>query len=180
MTKPRSDILDKASPFEIGIITKPQGLKGELRVYPTTDDPTRFGLLDEVTVCVPAKPDKIYSIESVRLQKNLVFLSLKGVNDRNAAEALVRGIIKIPSEKALPLSENEYYIRDLIGLTVYADTGEDLGMLSEVLTTGANDVYIIKKPGHKDLLLPAIKDCVKDVILTENKMTVHLMEGLLP
>jgi 16S rRNA processing protein RimM len=160
--------------FEIGIILKPQGLTGELRIFPTTDDPERFALLDEVHVSVPGKPDTIYKLEQARRHKNLVFVKLNGVTDRNAAEALVKGVMRIPPDKALPLDTDEYYIRDLVGLSVWTDKGEALGILQEVLHTGANDVYMVKTPDGKEILLPAIKRCIISISLPDNKMVVNM------
>ena len=167
--------------FEIGIILKPQGVKGELRVFPTTDDPGRFALLDEVTITLDGKPEAVYPVKSARRHKNLVMLSLDGVDDRSAAEALTNGVIKIPPEKALPLDTDEYYIRDLVGLAVETHEGEALGYIREVLATGANDVYVISKTGDKEtneLLIPAIKSCIMSVSVPEKIVRVRLPEGL--
>jgi 16S rRNA processing protein RimM len=165
--------------FQIGIIVKSQGIKGELRVLPTTDEPSRFELLSEVTVSTPHK-DTVYAIESVRHQKNLLMLKLKGIDDRNAAEALKHARLLIPPELALPLDENEFFIRDLIGIRVFTDNdGEPLGILTQVLSTGANDVYVVTIPDGKEILLPAIKDCILSVSVSEKKMLVHVLDGLL-
>jgi 16S rRNA processing protein RimM len=165
--------------FQIGIIVKPQGVKGELRVLPTTDDPGRFDWLDEVTVCTPGA-NKVYAIESVRLQKNMVILQLYGINDRDAAQALVNARILIPPEQALPLDADEYFVRDLIGLRVYEKNGQQLGILTQVIETGANDVYVVKTTDDKELLLPAVKSCVLSVCMADKKMVVHVMDGLMP
>jgi 16S rRNA processing protein RimM len=162
--------------FQIGIIVKAQGIKGELRVLPTTDEPERFGLLSVVTVDKNGHAE--YEVQSARVQKNIIVLKLKGIDDRNTAEMLTGAAIKIPPEKALPLEENEYYLRDLIGLEVFTEEGEDLGRLSDVIVTGANDVYTVKKPGQKEILIPAIKDCVLKVDIPGGRMTVHLLDGL--
>ncbi len=113
-----------------------------------------------------------------RVQKAMVILKLAGVNDRDAAEALTNAVIKIPPGMALPLEDNEYYQRDLIGMDVFTDEGELLGKLTDVLRTGANDVYAVNKPGEKEILIPAIKNCVLNVDVAGKKMTVRLMDGL--
>jgi 16S rRNA processing protein RimM len=161
--------------FEIGKITKAQGIRGEVRVFPTTDDPSRFELLvgEEVTIGGGQK-----KITSARLQKNVVILKLEGVNDRNAAEALAGATISIPAEKALPLEDGEYYIRDLIGLQAVDESGETLGILTEVLHTGANDVYVIAPNDNDSYMIPAIKDVVLDVNLIGKKITLRLQEGM--
>jgi len=179
--------------FEIGIIVKPQGIKGELRVLPTTFDPSRFSLLtdDDVIVRIDKKgTEKPYRITHARQHKGLVILKFEGIGDRNAAEALVNGIITIPPEKALPLEEDEYYIRDLVGLEVVSEEGESIGRVSKILNTAANDVYIIEETALPDsadsvdsgkgasFMVPAIKDVVRKVDMREGKITIRLMEGL--
>jgi 16S rRNA processing protein RimM len=172
--------------FDIGVIVSVHGLKGEVRVKPITDDPSRFGLLDVVEIFFDNKPSsESYPLKSARPHKTLMVLKLEGVDDRNAAEKLVGGIIKVPRSRALPLGENEYYQKDLLEMTVVTDTGEKLGHLVQVIETGANDVYVVRPLSDvqantqaKDILIPAIKECILDVSLEEAKMTVHLMEGL--
>ena len=161
--------------FQIGIITKAQGIRGEFRVLPTTDDPARFELLvgEEVRV-----GDVACKVKSARLQKNIVVLSLDGVNDRNAAEKLIGAEIFIGAEKALPLDADEYYIRDLVGLRAEDENSCEIGILSQVLHTGANDVYVIKPPDGDSFMLPAIKDVVLSVNITEGKIIVRLMDGM--
>ena len=165
--------------FEIGIIVKPQGINGELRVLPTTDDPERFALLDEVHIRFKNRPDvKPYKLTGARQHKGLVLVKLAGVSDRNMAETMVGGVLLIPPGKALPLDTDEYFIRDLVGLRVETEDGVVLGAVADVFSTGANDVYIIKDDGGKAFMIPAIKDVVLAVSLGDGKMTVRLIEGL--
>ena len=165
--------------FEIGIITKPQGIRGELRVLPTTDDPERFQLLDEVHIRLEKSPDSTpYKLTSARLHKGMVLVKLATINDRNAAETLVGGVLTIPPEKALPLNANEYFIRDLIGLNVQTEDGQSLGIIEDVFPTGANDVYTIRDTEGKSFMLPAIKDVILSVSMESKTMTVRLIEGL--
>lgn len=166
--------------FEIGVITKPQGLRGEFRVLPTTDDPSRFELLigGEVTVRMKNGGAASHKLTNARLQKGIVFLKLAEINDRNAAEAIAGAAITIPAEKALPLEPDEYYIRDLVGLCVESEDGEVLGKVSHVLQTGANDVYVITPTEGEAFMVPAIKERVINVNLPEGKMILHLPEGL--
>lgn len=165
--------------FEIGIIVKPQGIRGELRVLPTTDAPERFQLLVGGDVFVN---NKAYKLTNARQQKGIVIVKLDGVNDRNAAEDMVRSgaRISIPAEKALPLSDDEYFVRDLVGLSVYTEEGNMLGEVHQVIQTNANDVYVIKpENGEKSFMIPAIKDVVLAVDMAAKKITVRLMDGLL-
>ena len=162
--------------FEIGKIVNTHGLKGEIKILPTTDDPRRFDLLKTLDIF---KNGEItgYEIENIRYQKNLVFAKLKNINTIEEAAELKNSTIKISKEMALPLENNQYYIKDLYGLKVLS-SGEYLGTIKEVIQTGANDVYVIEREKEKDLLIPAIKQCVLDVDLKERVMTVSLLKGL--
>lgn len=163
--------------FEIGKIVNTQGLKGELRVIPMTDDPKRFLNLKSVEIFFTGL-SKTYNVEKVRFHKQFLILKLEDISDINKAETLRGGIIKIPEEMALPLEEDEYYIRDIYGLRVTTVEGEDLGKVKDIIFTGANDVYVISKEGEKDLLIPAIKQCIINVDTKDKIMTVKLLEGL--
>ncbi|MCL2217677.1 MAG: ribosome maturation factor RimM [Defluviitaleaceae bacterium] len=161
--------------FEIGLITKPQGIKGELRVLPTTHDPSRFELLIGQSVKVDGTT---LSLTSARLQRGIVIVKFAEVSDRNGAEALIRKKIHIPAEKALPLGADEYYVRDLEGLSVETESGELLGTVVKVLHTAANDVYVVELEDGKPFMIPAIKDVIREVDINKGKMTVRLFDGL--
>ena len=162
--------------FQVGIYTNTHGIRGEIKVFPTTDDPKRFKRLKQVILRTP-KEDRIMEIESVRFAKNMVLLKFKGIDNINDIERDKGSGLFIPREQAVPLGKDEYFIADLIGLTVVTDEGETLGTLSEVLQTGANDVYVVQT-ADGELLLPAIADCVQSVDPEGGQMTVHMMEGL--
>ncbi len=159
--------------FEIGKIIRPFGIKGELKVFPLTFDLNRFSLLDEVRVVSPKTGEATYHIERSFVHKNIVVLKFKEISTCNEAELLRNSFITIPQDKALPLDEDEYYIRDLLGIDVFTTDGENLGKLDEVIETGANDVYRIG-----NLLIPAIKQCIVQVDIKQAKMIVKLLEGL--
>jgi len=144
---------------------------------PVTDDPSRFDLLDSIDV-YHNSTSHTYPIENIRPHKTLLVLRLKGVEDRTAAEALVGGVIKVPRSKALPLEDDEYYQKDLLDMSVVSEHGEELGTLVQIIETGANDVYVVRPQSGKDLLIPAIKECILAINVPESKMTVHLMKGL--
>lgn len=164
--------------FEIGKITGTHGIRGTMRVFPTTQDPARFERLKEVTVEIRGKRE-VFHVQKVAYQKNMILLTLKEISDINVAELYKNGRILIPDGEAIPLEEDEYYTRDLYGLQVVTDGGEALGELVKIYETGANDVYAVQKaPGEKELLIPAIKDCILKVDLENGVMTVHLLEGL--
>ena len=162
--------------FQIGIFTNTHGIRGEIKVFPTTDDPKRFKRLKKVILRTP-KEEKELEVESVRFQKQLVLLKFKGIDNINEIERDKGAGLFVPRSEAVPLGKDEYFIADLIGLKVITDEGEELGELSEVLQTGANDVYVVRQ-GEKEWLLPAIADCVKEVDITGGQMVVHMMEGL--
>ncbi len=164
--------------FVVGEIVNTQGIKGEVRVIPHTDDITRFEILDTVLVDKKGKLEE-YEIENVRYHKQFVLLKFKGVDDMTTAERLKTFKLKVPESKALPLEEGQYYLRDLYDLNVIDEDGNEIGILNDILFTGANDVYIVKPKMGKDIYLPAIKSCILNVNLEEGTMTVHIPEGLL-
>ncbi len=163
--------------FIIGDIVNTQGIKGEMRVIPCVDDVTRFKLLDKVYIDKKGNITE-FEVENVRYHKQFVLLKLKGIDDMTAAERLKGSIVKITEDMAIPCEEGEYYIKDLYDMNVVSDEGEELGIITDVLFTGANDVYVITPKEGKDILIPAIKQVVLDVDVENKKMTVHLLEGL--
>ena len=163
--------------IKVGVITSTHGIKGEVKVFPTTDDANRFKKLKKV-ILDTGKEKIDMEIAGVRFFKNMVILKFKGIDDINDVEKYRKAELYVTRENAVPLKKNEYYIADLIGMDVVSDEDEELGVIDDVLQTGANDVYVIKKAGCQDLLIPAIKDCVKDVDVEGGKMIVHLLEGL--
>lgn len=164
--------------FEIGKITGTHGIKGTMRVFPTTQDPTRFEKLKEIIVEIRGKQE-IFHIQKVAYHKQFVLLTVKEITDINVAELYKNGRILIPDAMAIPLEEDEYYTRDLYGLQVVTEDGEVLGELTQIFETGSNDVYVVRKNANeKELLLPAIKDCIKNIDLEKGVMTVKLLEGL--
>ena len=161
--------------FDIGYISNTHALKGELKVRPYTDDVKRFESLKKILV--DFKGELIsYDIESVRYQKDIVLLKLKTVDSIEEAEKLKNHYIKIPRSEAKDLEEGEYFIADLIGCEVYQE--ELLGVLDDVFTAGAGDVYVIKRKGKKDLLLPALKSVVKNVDIVGRRIDVEIPRGL--
>ena len=163
--------------FEIGKIVNTVGIKGEIRVFPTTDDAKRFNMLKEITVVSPKGEQRVLHVQKVRHHRNLVMLLLEGITNMDDAAKLKGSTIIVAREDALPLSDGEYYVPDLIGLDVQDENGK-IGVLTDVLVTGANDVYVVKKPDGKEVLLPAIEQCILNVDIENKTMTVHLMEGL--
>ena len=164
--------------LRVGVISSTHGIRGEVKVYPTTDDPERFLDLDEV-ILDTGREHKILEIEGVKFFKNQVILKFKGYDNINDIEKYLKKDLLVDREHAVELGENENFIADLIDMEVVTDEGKVLGTLTDVIETGANDVYEVKTPEGKEILLPAIRDCILDVNVDEKRMTVHVMEGLL-
>lgn len=166
--------------MEIGRVVNTHGIHGAFKIVPSTDDPTRYELLDFIFLN-QNKTRKKYEIERLHYHKQSVILQCKEVTTMNQAELLKGALVEIPKSMALPLGDDEYYIGDLYGLLVYTTEDEFLGTLTDILFTGSNDVYCVQDPNNpsqKPLLLPAIKQCIKSVDIKNQKMVVHLMEGL--
>ena len=159
------------------MITAPHGLRGEVKVFPTTDDPGRFRILREL-ILKEKRSERTLRVRSVKFFKQFVILGFEGLDRIEDVEMLRGCSLLVNREDAVPLEENEYYIADLIGLSVRTEDGTEIGTLAKVLETGANDVYSIKREGKKNLLLPAISQCILDVRPEEGFMTVHIMAGL--
>ena len=164
--------------LKVGVITTTHGVRGEVKVYPTTDEPERFLDLEYVLLDT-GKELRRLDIKNVRFFKNLVILKFDGIDNINDIEIYKNKDILITREDAVPLGPDENFIVDLIGLKVATDEGEELGTLKDVLQTGANDVYVVEMTDGKELLLPAIKQCILNVDLEQQTMTVHVLDGLM-
>ena len=162
--------------FRIGIFVNTHGIRGEIKVYPTTDDLHRFDVLKSV-IFDTKKGRLTFDVEGVKYFKGMAILKLSGV-DRIEDIELYKGCdLLVAREDAIPLEEGEHYIADLIGMRVIEDTGRQLGVLRDVLTTGANDVYVVKS-ADKELLVPAIADVVVSTDIDGNVMTIRPLDGL--
>ena len=163
--------------LEIGQIVNTFGIKGELKVTPFTDDINRIDDLKKVYVKT-RKDEKLYKVENVRYHKNMVLLKLEGMENPEQAELLKNAYLEIDREDAIPLEEGQYFIVDLIGLDVYTDEGKLLGKVDDIYNTGANDIYVVKDELGKQILLPGIKDVIKEVKL-DDRIIVHLIPRLI-
>ena len=164
--------------LRVGVISSTHGVRGEVKVFPTTDEKERFKKLK--TVLLDTGKEQIsLEIEGVKFFKNMVILKFKGYDSINDVERYRGKDLWITREQAVPLGEDENFVADLIGLAVVTDGGETLGTMKDVMFTGANDVYVVERENGKELLLPAIKDCILDVDLENGVMTVHVLDGLL-
>ena len=164
--------------LRVGVITSAHGIKGEVKVFPTTDDAKRFKELKKV-ILDTGKEYIPMEIEHVKFFKNMVILKFKGYDNINEIEKYKSRDLLITRDQAVDLEPDEYFITDLIGLTVVSDQGAELGTLKDVLETGANDVYVVAMKDGKELMLPAIGDCILNVDLEQRRMEVHVLEGLM-
>lgn len=164
--------------LQIGVISSTHGIKGEVKVFPTTDDVNRFKKLKEVYLDTGKERLTLHP-ESVKFFKQFVILKFKEFNNINEIEQYRNKSLLVDRQNAVKLRKDEYFIADLIGLTVMTDEDEKLGVLKDVLQTGANDVYIVETEEGKEVLLPAIKECVLKVDVEAGEVLVHIMPGLL-
>ena len=163
--------------LQVGVITTTHGIRGEVKVYPTTDDAHRFDYLESVLLDTGKELCEL-EIERVKYFKQYVILKFRDVDNINDIEPYKGKSLYVTREFAVPLEENEYYIADLMGMEVSLEDGTFFGTLKDVMETGANDVYVIETEERKEVLVPAIKDCIKAVDVEKGKMTIHLLDGL--
>ena len=164
--------------LQVGVITATHGIRGEVKVFPTTDDPERF--LDLETVYLDTgREKKLLTISSVKFFKQFVILKFKGIDNINDIERYKRCPLLVERKDAVALEEDEYFIADMIGIQVVTEDDEPFGTLKDVMETGANDVYVIDTEGHGEVLVPAIRECILDVDIENQKMKIHLMDGLI-
>ena len=164
--------------LQVGVITSTHGVRGEVKVFPTTDDPERFKTLKHVLLDT-GREKKPLEIQGVKFFKQFVILKFKGIDNINDIERYKRCPLLVTRENAVPLEEDEYFVADMIGMKVITEDGIEFGTLSDVMETGANDVYVIDSKEHGEVLMPAIKECVLNVDMESGIITVHLMNGLI-
>ena len=164
--------------FQVGIISSTHGVRGEVKVFPTTDDMKRFKKLKEVLLDT-GKETLTLEIEGVKFFKQFVILKFKGYDNIDDIVKYRGKSLFVPRENAVKLQKDEYFIADLIGLKVVNEDGSFTGVLKDVMETGANDVYIVESQDGKEVLIPAIKDCILQVDFEKEQVLVHLLDGLL-
>ena len=165
--------------YEIGRIVSTHGVKGDVKIYPTTDFPERFLGMKNLTVSTRSGLIA-YPINSMRPLngKNVFLAHLEGIETVEAARALQGFTITVSENERVPLEKNEYWLSDIIGSSVVTETGEELGTVTEFMQTGSNDVYVVKDTKGKLQAIPAVKDVIKSVDITSHKITVCLPDGL--
>ena len=166
--------------FQIGVIASTHGLQGEVNVFPTTEDPSRFKKLKKVTLHTQRGEEIELDVVSARFFKKYIIVKFKQFNNINEVEKFRGCELTIDRKDAIKLQPGEFYCADLIGLTIVDEDGNDLGTLTEILQTGANDVYeMTKKDSDEKVYIPAIKDCIRSIDMQEKKITIHVMPGLM-
>lgn len=164
--------------LQVGVITQTHGVRGEVKVFTTTDDVNRFKKLKQV-ILDTGKETMPLEIQSVKFFKQFVILKFKGIDNINDIEKYKRCSLYVTREHAVPLEEDEYFIADMIGMEVCTEDGNIFGTLKDVIETGANDVYVIENAEHGEVLVPAIKECIRSVDIEKGQMMIHLMDGLI-
>ncbi len=164
--------------LQVGVITSTHGIRGEVKVFPTTDDPNRFKSLKKL-VLDTGKTYLPLEIEGVKFFKQFVILKFKGIDNINDIEKYKKMSLLVSREDAVELEEDEYFMADMIGMEVITEDGKRFGTLADIMETGANDVYVIESDTHGEVLIPAIKECILDVDVEQDRMTIRLMNGLI-
>lgn len=164
--------------LEIGQIVNTFGIKGFVKVNPFVDDILRFDDLEKVYIR-RNKEIKELQVEEVKYHKNMVLVKFKGVDKVEDAELLRNFYLEVDRENAIELEEGEYFIADLLGMNVLTEENEELGKLEDIFNAGSSDIYVVKTEEGKQILLPAISEVIKEINLKENKIIVHLLEGLI-
>ena len=164
--------------LQVGAISSTHGVRGEVKVFPTTDDVKRYSKLKEVILGEGSMAPLLH-VESVKYQKNMVIVKFKEYNSLNEVENLRGKNLYVTRENAVKLNKNEYFVADLIGMRVVDEAKQIGGVLKDVMQTGANDVYIIDLDDNRELLLPAIKDCILNVDFVNGIIKINILDGLL-
>ncbi len=160
--------------LEIGQIVNTFGIKGMVKVKPFTDNIERFNNLEKVYIKNKSSQTE-YKIQEVKYHKNMVLMKLEGIENPEQADLLRNSYLIVDREKETPLEKGTYYIVDMIGLEVYTDENELLGTLEDIYNTGSSDIYVVKNELGRQVLLPAIKDVIKNIDMENKKITVHLI-----
>lgn len=163
--------------LQVGVISSTHGVRGEVKVFPTTDDVNRFKKLKKV-ILDTGKEQKELEIQGVKFFKQMVILKFKGIDNINDIEKYKGKSLYVTREHAVKLKKDEYFIADLIDMQVMLEDGTEFGTLTDVMKTGANDVYCIQTEKYGEVLVPAIGECIRQVDVEARKMVIHLMPGL--
>ena len=165
----------------IGKVIGAHGIGGELKAQVISEDPHRFGRMEQIYIGLDEHEPEPRTVERFRLHKGRALLKLAGIYDRDTAASFRGYLLHVPFKDAIPLEEGEYYEFQILDLEVWTVSGEELGKVVEIIETGTNDVYVVRGtfPGHKEILIPAIESVVLEIDLEGARMVVELPEGLL-
>lgn len=164
--------------LRIGVVTTTHGIRGEVKVFPTTDDVTRFKKCDEV-ILVTREGNLTLHVEGAKFFKNIVILKFREFDNINEVERFRKCDLMVTRDQALPLAEGQYYLCDVIGAEVVEEDGSHIGKVTDVIETGANNVFAIQTDEGKEVLFPVIPDCIKKVDTKAGIVTAHIMKGLM-
>ena len=166
--------------LKVGKIVNTHSLKGEVKVISSTDfEEQRFEKGTELLITRGNQVVKEVTVESYRTHKNNLLVKFVGIDSIEEAEKLKNLQIKIDSDNIGELEENEFYFHEIIGCEVFDENGKSIGEISEILTPGANDVWVIKSQNGKEILIPYIEDVVKKIDVENKKIDIEVMEGLI-
>lgn len=166
--------------YTVGKIVNTQGLRGEVRVISSSDFvEERYKKGNDLVLFRDKKEPLTLVVDSHRKHKNFDLLTFQGYKTINEVEPFRDGILKVTSENLQNLEEGEYYYHEIIGLEIFTDEGQLLGKVNEIISTGANDVWVVKGTAKKPYLIPFIEPVVHTIDLDENRATIHVLEGLL-
>ena len=172
--------MDKDELLQVGVLTQPHGVHGEVKVFPTTEDVKRFKKNKNYLLEAPDKALKEVHVTSVKFFKQFVILGFEEFDTPEEMALFGQCSLYVRRQDAIPLKEDEYFVADLYGLRALNDeTGDEIGTVTDVLFTGANDVYEVRTPEGKTVLFPAIKDCVKEINLNEGVIRLSVLPGLM-
>lgn len=166
------------SELQVGVITQTHGIRGEVKVFPTTDDASRFKKMKDV-IMDTGRERLNMEITGVKFFKQYVIVKFKGFDSINDVEKYKGAKLYVTRDNAVRLKKDEYFVADLIGMRVVTEDGEPFGVLKDVMATGANDVYVVEREDASEILLPAIRECVRKIDMEQGVITVHIMDGLL-
>ena len=162
----------------IAKVVSTHGNKGEVNVFPLTDSSDRFKNLS--TIFLKNNHNQtILNIEKIRIKKDIVILKLKDIENIKEAKKLVGSFLEVERKNAMKLPKNTYFIFEIIGLEVYTENNVFLGKVENVISTGSNDIYIVKDKNKKELFIPAIRDVIREVNLEKKRMTINMVDGLI-
>ena len=173
---------DDSSFMKLGVIVRPHGIRGELRMKIMTAYPERILHMETLYLSQKRRPKerKPYTLEKVRFHRDVALLTFEGIESRTDAETLRGHTVSVPYDTGAPLEEGEFYVQQMVGMDVYTLEGELLGQIETIFETGANDVLVVSGGPRGEVLLPDIEDVVKSISLENNRVDIDPIPGLLP